>query len=170
VPVALPRYHSSKHPDRGQVPTYTFLVNRERRRVDVFDPSQPLLYALRGSLGLTGAKLGCGLGQCGSCTVLVDDQATRACMVPVSSAAGRRITTVEGLGTPEKPDALQAAFIAEQAAQCGYCTSGMIMSARALLLKTPHPTEDDVRQALAGNLCRCGTYPRILRAVMKAAR
>jgi nicotinate dehydrogenase subunit A len=151
------------------VPTYTLHVNGAQRRVDSWDPSQPLLYALRGELGLTGAKLGCGLGQCGSCTVLVDDQATRACMVPVSSAAGRRITTVEGLGTPEKPDALQAAFIAEQAAQCGYCTTGMIMSARALLLKTPHPSEDDVRQALAGNLCRCGTYPRILRAVMKAA-
>jgi nicotinate dehydrogenase subunit A len=102
--------------------------------------------------------------------VLVDDQATRACMVPVSSAAGRRITTVEGLGTPEKPDPLQAAFIAEQAAQCGYCTSGMIMSARALLMKTPHPTEDEVKQALAGNLCRCGAYVRILRAVMRASR
>jgi nicotinate dehydrogenase subunit A len=152
------------------VPTYTLHVNGAQRRVDSWDPSQPLLYALRGELGLTGAKLGCGLGQCGSCTVLLDDQATRACMVPVSSAAGRRITTVEGLGSPEKPDALQAAFIAEQAAQCGYCTSGMIMSARALLLKTPHPTEADVRQALAGNLCRCGTYPRILRAVMKAGK
>ena len=152
------------------MPTYTLHVNGAQRRVDSWDPSQPLLYALRGELGLTGAKLGCGLGQCGSCTVLLDDQATRACMVPVSSAAGRRITTVEGLGSPEKPDALQAAFIAEQAAQCGYCTSGMIMSARALLLKTPHPTEADVRQALAGNLCRCGTYPRILRAVMKAGK
>jgi nicotinate dehydrogenase subunit A len=152
------------------VPTYTLHVNGAQRRVDSWDPSQPLLYALRGELGLTGAKLGCGLGQCGSCTVLLDDQATRACMVPVSSAAGRRITTVEGLGSPEKPDALQAAFIAEQAAQCGYCTSGMIMSARALLLKTPHPTEDQVKQALAGNLCRCGTYTRILRAVMRASR
>ena len=152
------------------MPTYTLHVNRAQRRVDSWDPSQPLLYALRGALGLTGAKLGCGLGQCGSCTVLVDDQATRACMVPVSSAAGRRITTVEGLGTPEKPDPLQAAFIAEQAAQCGYCTSGMIMSARALLMKTPHPTEDEVKKALAGNLCRCGAYVRILRAVMRASR
>jgi nicotinate dehydrogenase subunit A len=152
------------------VPTYTLHVNGAQRRVDSWDPSQPLLYALRGELGLTGAKLGCGLGQCGSCTVLLDDQATRACMVPVSSAAGRRITTVEGLGSPEKPDALQAAFIAEQAAQCGYCTSGMIMSARALLLKTPHPTEDQVKEGLAGNLCRCGAYTRILRAVMRVAR
>ena len=152
------------------MPTYSVVVNGQRRSIHAWDPSQPLLYALRGALGLTGAKLGCGLGQCGSCTVLVDDQAARACLVPVSSVAGRRITTVEGLGTPEKPDPLQAAFIAEQAAQCGYCTSGMIMSARALLMKMPHPTEDQVKQALAGNLCRCGAYTRILRAVMRAAR
>ena len=104
-----------------------------------WDSDEPLLYVLRGSLGLTGAKLGCGLGQCGSCTVIVDDQATRACMVPVSSVAGRRITTVEGLGTLQKPDSLQAAFIAEQAAQCGYCTSGMIMSSRALLHEDAAP-------------------------------
>ena len=152
------------------MPTYSVVVNGQRRSIHAWDPSQPLLYALRGALGLTGAKLGCGLGQCGSCTVLVDDQAARACLVPVSSVAGRRITTVEGLDTPEKPDPLQAAFIAEQAAQCGYCTSGMIMSARALLMKMPHPTEDQVKQALAGNLCRCGAYTRILRAVMRAAR
>jgi nicotinate dehydrogenase subunit A len=152
------------------VPTYTFRVNGRARTLTTWDSDEPLLYALRGSLGLTGAKLGCGLGQCGSCTVIVDDQATRACMVPVSSVAGRRITTVEGLGRAEKPDAVQAAFIAEQAAQCGYCTSGMIMSARALLTKTPHPNEDEVKQALAGNLCRCGTYVRILRAVMRASR
>ena len=152
------------------MPTYSVVVNGQRRSIHAWDPSQPLLYALRGALGLTGAKLGCGLGQCGSCTVLVDDQAARACLVPVSSVAGRRITTVEGLGTPEKPDPLQAAFIAEQAAQCGYCTSGMIMSARALLMKMPHPTEDQVKQALAGNLCRCGAYTRILRAVMRASR
>ena len=152
------------------MPTYTLHVNGAQRRVDSWDPSQPLLYALRGELGLTGAKLGCGLGQCGSCTVLLDDQATRACMVPVSSAAGRRITTVEGLGRPEKPDALQAAFIAEQAAQCGYCTSGMIMTAAAFLSQTPRPTDDQIRQGLAGNLCRCGTHTRILRAVARAAR
>jgi nicotinate dehydrogenase subunit A len=152
------------------VPAYTLRVNGRARTLTAWDSDEPLLYALRGSLGLTGAKLGCGLGQCGSCTVIVDDQATRACMVPVSSVAGRRIITVEGLGSPEKPDALQAAFIAEQAAQCGYCTSGMIMSARALLLKTPRPTEDEVKQALAGNLCRCGAYVRILRAVMRASK
>ena len=152
------------------MPTYTLDVNRTRRRVDVWDPAEPLLYALRNGLGLTGAKPGCGLGQCGSCTVLVDDQPARSCMLPVSAAAGHRITTVEGLGSPSKPDALQAAFIAEQAAQCGYCTSGMLMSARALLATTPHPTEDQVKQALAGNLCRCGAYTRILRAVMRAAK
>ena len=156
--------------ESSEVPTYTFHINGRARTLTTWDAGEPLLYALRGSLGLTGAKLGCGLGQCGSCTVLVDDQPTRACMMPISSAAGRRITTVEGLGTPEKPDPLQAAFIAAQAAQCGYCTSGMIMSARALLMKTPHPAEDDVKQALAGNLCRCGAYVRILRAVMRAAR
>ena len=152
------------------MPTYTLRVNGRTRDVAAWDANEPLLYALRSELGLTGAKLGCGLGQCGSCTVLIDDQAARACMVPVSSAAGRRITTIEGLGTPEKPDRLQAAFIEEQAAQCGYCTSGMILSARALLLKTPQPTADQVKEALAGNLCRCGAHVRILRAVMRAAR
>jgi nicotinate dehydrogenase subunit A len=151
------------------VPPSPLRVNGRRRSIDAWDPGEPLLYALRNGLGLTGAKPGCGLGQCGSCTVLVDDQAVRSCTVPVGSVAGKRITTIEGLGTPGKPDALQAAFIAEQAAQCGYCTSGMIMSARALLLKTPQPTLDEVRNALAGNLCRCGAYSRIVNAVMRAA-
>src|SRR5439155_22452211 len=117
-----------------------------------------------------GPKFGCGLGQCGACTVLIDKQATRSCMVPVSSAAGREITTIEGLGTPEKPDPVQAAFIAEQAAQCGYCTSGMIMAATALRLQTPKPSLERVKQALTGNLCRCGTHTRILQAVMRATR
>jgi nicotinate dehydrogenase subunit A len=152
------------------VPTFRVIVNGRPRTISAWDPNEPLLYALRGALGLIGAKPGCGLGQCGTCTVLVDDQATRACTMPVSAAAGRRITTIEGLGTPEKPDPLQAAFIAEQAAQCGYCTGGMILSARALLLKKPRPTEDDIKQALAGNLCRCGAYTRILRAVLRASR
>jgi CO/xanthine dehydrogenase Mo-binding subunit/aerobic-type carbon monoxide dehydrogenase small subunit (CoxS/CutS family) len=151
------------------MPSYTCRVNGRARTIQAWDPGEPLLYALRGSLGLTGAKLGCGLGQCGSCTVLVDDQATRACTMPVSAAASHRITTIEGLGTPEKPDPLQAAFIAEQAAQCGYCTGGMIMSARALLLTTPHPTESQVKEALPGNLCRCGAYTRILGAVLRAS-
>ena len=151
------------------MPTYTARVNGRRRAIDAWDPNEPLLYALRGALGLSGAKPGCGLGQCGSCTVLLDDQAVRSCILPVAAAAGRRITTIEGLGAPGKPDALQAAFIAEQAAQCGYCTSGMIMSARALLLKTPHPTRDQVKGALDGNLCRCGAYTRIVNAVMRAS-
>ena len=152
------------------VPTYSLRVNGRRRSIDAWDPGEPLLYALRGGLGLTGAKPGCGLGQCGSCTVLVDDRAVRSCMVPVGSVAGKRITTIEGLGITGQPDALQAAFIAEQAAQCGYCTSGMIMSARALLLKTPHPTAEQIKSALHGNLCRCGAYTRIVEAVLRASR
>jgi nicotinate dehydrogenase subunit A len=149
---------------------YQLLVNGRRRSIDVWDPAEPLLYVLREELGLTGAKIGCGLGQCGTCTVLVDDRPTLSCLMPVSGAAGHRITTVEGLGSPEKPDPLQAAFIAEQAAQCGYCTSGMIMSATALLRETPRPTLDQIKNALAGNLCRCGAHTRILKAVMRASR
>jgi nicotinate dehydrogenase subunit A len=151
------------------VATYTARVNGRRRSIDAWDPGEPLLYALRGGLGLTGAKPGCGLGQCGSCTVLVDDQAVRSCTVPVASVAGRRITTIEGLGTTGKPDTLQAAFVAEQAAQCGYCTSGMIMSAAALLSEKQKPSEADIRSALDGNLCRCGTHVRVVRAVMAAS-
>ena len=149
--------------------TYTLQVNGRPVPVESWDPDQPLLYTLRGPLGLHGPKFGCGLGQCGTCTVLVDGQATRSCTLPVSRAAGRDITTLEGLGTPEKPDPLQAAFIAEQAAQCGYCTSGVIMAAKALLLRTPRPTLEQVKQGLAGNLCRCGTHTRILRAVIRAS-
>ena len=152
------------------MPTYTLRVNGRARTLTTWDGNEPLLYALRGSLGLTGAKLGCGLGQCGSCTVLVDDQATRACMVPVSSVAGRRITTVEGLGSPDKPDSLQAAFIAEQAAQCGYCIPGMMIRAHALLRKTLTPSDAQIRQALQPHLCRCGTHMRILRAIRRAAQ
>jgi len=151
------------------MPTYRLRVNGRTASISAWDPGEPLLSALRNTLGLTGAKYGCGLGQCGACTVLVDNQPIRSCTMPVSRAAGRTITTIEALGTPEKPDALQAAFIAEQAAQCGYCTSGMIMSARALLQRTPKPTIDQVKQALDGNLCRCGAYSRIVRAVMRAA-
>ena len=149
--------------------TYSFRVNGRSMSVEAWDPDEPLLYALRGPLGLVGPKLGCGLGQCGACAVLIDKQATRSCVTSVRAAAGRDITTVEGLGTPEKPDPLQAAFIAEQAAQCGYCTNGMIMAAKALLLRTPKPTLEQVKQGLAGNLCRCGTHTRILNAVMRAS-
>jgi nicotinate dehydrogenase subunit A len=149
---------------------YTFQLNGKTVIVDSWDPAQPLLYLLRGSLGLHGPKFGCGLGQCGACSVLLDNQSTRSCTLPISRVAGHRITTLEGLGTPEKPDPVQAAFIAEQAAQCGYCTNGMIVSAKALLSRTPHPTIEQVKQGLEANLCRCGTHARIIRAVMRAAR
>ena len=149
---------------------YAFQLNGRPVSVDSWDPAQPLLYVLRNSLAQHGPKFGCGLGQCGACTVLVDGQATRSCVTPVRTVAGRAVTTLEGLGTPEKPDPVQAAFIAEQAAQCGYCTNGMIMTAKALLQKTPHPTLDQVKQGLAANLCRCGTHTRILAAVLRAAR
>ena len=152
------------------MPTYKFRVNGRDVAVDSWDPAQPLLYALRGPLGLDGPKYGCGLGQCGACTVQMDDQSTRSCTVPISRANGRNITTLEALGTAERPDPVQAAFIAEQAAQCGYCTNGMIMAARSLLARTPKPTLNQVKQALAGNLCRCGTHTRILRAVMRASQ
>jgi len=152
------------------MPVYSFRLNGRSATVDSWDADQPVLYVLRGALGLHGPKFGCGLGQCGACTVLVDGQAVRSCTLPVSRAAGRAITTLEGLGTPEKPHRVQAAFIAEQAAQCGYCTNGMIIASVGLLARTPKPTLDQVRQGLAGNLCRCGTHTRILRAVMRAAQ
>lgn len=152
------------------MPKYAFQLNGRPVTVDSWDPAQPLLYVLRNSLGQHGPKFGCGLGQCGACTVLLDGQATRSCVTPVKAAASRSVTTLEGLGSPEKPDAVQAAFIAEQAAQCGYCTNGMIMTAKALLAKTPHPTLEQVKQGLAANLCRCGTHTRILAAVMRAAK
>ncbi|MGH9309435.1 MAG: (2Fe-2S)-binding protein [Vicinamibacterales bacterium] len=151
------------------MPTYAIRINGRTASIDSWDPAQPLLYALRARPALSGAKNGCGQGQCGACTVLLDGEPVRACMVPVSAAAGRRVTTIEGLGTPSRPDPLQAAFITEQAAQCGYCTSGMIVTARALLDRNPTPTEDQVKEALAGNLCRCGAYTRILRAIMRVA-
>ena len=152
------------------MPTYKFKVNGNPVSVDSWDPDQPLLYLLRNTLALHGAKFGCGLAQCGACTVLMDGKAVRSCVTPIKQVASRAITTPEGSGTPEKPDALQAAFVAEQAAQCGYCTSGMIMAARGLLSRTPHPTVEQVKQGLAGNLCRCGTHTRIVSAVMRAAK
>jgi nicotinate dehydrogenase subunit A len=152
------------------MPKYEFRVNGRVVSVDSWDPRQPLLYILRNSLGLRAAKFGCGLAQCGACTVLLDGKPVRSCITPVQQVAGRAITTLEGLGTPEKPSGVQAAFIAEQAAQCGYCTNGMIMATTALLRETPHPTLEQAKQALAGNLCRCGTHTRILAAVMRAAK
>ena len=152
------------------MPTYTFRVNGRSARVESWDPDQPLLYVLRNHLGLFGAKYGCGLGQCGACMVLVDGRTAFSCLTPVSQVAGRAVTTVEGLGTPEKPDRVQAAFIAEQAAQCGYCTSGLIVAATALLRETPRPTREQVTQGLAANLCRCGAHTRIIDAVLRAAK
>lgn len=148
---------------------YTFKVNGQLRTVQVDDPEMPLLYALRDDLGLRGPRFGCGLGQCGACTVHVDGFAVRSCSVPVSKVAGQSITTLEGLGSPEKPHPIQQAFIDEQAAQCGYCINGMIMQAKALLDRNRHPSEQEIREALALNLCRCGTHARIIRAVQRAA-
>lgn len=152
------------------MPQYGFQINGRAVTIDSWDPAQPLLYVLRNALGLHGPKFGCGLSQCGACTVLLDGKAVRSCVTPVRQAANRSVTTLEGLGTPENPDPVQAAFIAEQAAQCGYCTNGMIMSAKSLLNQTPHPTLEQVKQGLAGNLCRCGTHTRILNAVMRASK
>ena len=148
----------------------TLRVNGQNHKVAVDDPDTPLLYALRDDLRLRGPKFGCGLGQCGACTVLVDGEASRSCVTRALDVEGRQITTLEGLGSPDQPSRLQAAFIAEQAAQCGYCTNGMIMTATALLSRLPHPAESDVREALAQNLCRCGSHTRVLAAVLRAAR
>jgi nicotinate dehydrogenase subunit A len=143
-------------------------VNGQPREV-MADPETPLLYVLRDDLRLTGTKFGCGLGQCGACTVLIGGQAVRSCVLPVQAVAGQAVTTIEGLGSPERPHPLQATFIEEQAAQCGYCTPGIVMTAKAFLDQTPRPTEAQVKQALAGVLCRCGTHERVIRAVMRAA-
>jgi len=143
-------------------------VNGATRSVPA-EPDTPLLYVLRNDFELNGAKFGCGLSQCGACTVLVNGQAVRSCVTPIDSLAGAQITTLEGLGTLDRPHALQRAFIAEQAVQCGYCINGMIMSAKALLDRNPKPSEVDVREALAANLCRCRTHNRIVRAILRGA-
>ncbi|MGO9698597.1 MAG: (2Fe-2S)-binding protein [Xanthobacteraceae bacterium] len=147
---------------------YNLRVNGSMRTIDSSDPDQPLLYALRG-LGLTATKFGCGLGQCGACTVLADGTAVQSCQMTIANARGKRITTLEGLGSVSKPHSIQTAFINEQVPQCGYCASGMIMSAAALLSKNRKPSEADVRLALDGNLCRCGSHVRAVRAVMAAS-
>ena len=143
-------------------------VNGRDHQLDV-DPATPLLYVLRGELALNGAKFGCGLGQCGACTVMVDGAALNSCVTPVGSMVGRRVVTVEGLGTTANPGALQQAFIDEQAAQCGYCIAGMIMRAQALLERDPAPSDAEIRTHMEPNLCRCGTHMRILRAVRRAS-
>jgi nicotinate dehydrogenase subunit A len=144
-------------------------VNGREVDVRVSDPAMPLLYALRNDLGLHGPRFGCGLSQCGACTVHLDGNAVRSCVLPIASVAGRRIVTLEGLGTPDKPHPLQQAFIDEQAVQCGYCINGMIMQSAALIATNKHPTDEQIKQALPNNLCRCGTHLRIVRAVKRAA-
>jgi nicotinate dehydrogenase subunit A len=143
-------------------------VNGASRTVSV-DSGTPLLYVLRNDLELSAPRFGCGLSQCGACTVLVNGKATRSCVFPVDAAVGKNVTTLEGLASGDTLHPLQRAFIAEQAAQCGYCGNGMIMSAKALLDRTPRPTEAQVRKALGANLCRCGTHNRIVRAVLRAS-
>jgi nicotinate dehydrogenase subunit A len=152
------------------MPNLTLHVNGVARTVAVGDPDEPLLYVLRNALALTGAKFGCGLGQCGACTVIVDGEAVRSCLVPVSKAAGKKVTTIEGLGTPENPHALQAALVAKQATQCGFCVTGMVMTGAALLARKADITRADAQRELAGNLCRCGAHERILRAMLRASR
>ena len=151
------------------MPSLVLNVNASARTIEVRDAAEPLLFVLRNRLGLTGAKYGCGLGQCGACTVLIDGEGARSCLVPIGKAAHKSITTIEGLGSEAKPHPLQAAFIEAQAAQCGYCIPGMVMSATALLARKTHATRDEVKQALAGNLCRCGTHQRIVDAVLRVA-
>ena len=148
--------------------TISLKVNGAMRDVPA-EPDTPLLYVLRNDLALNGAKFGCGLSQCGACTVLIDGRPVRSCVVPVGDIGKSEVVTIEGLGSVDRPHPLQQAFIAEQAAQCGYCINGMIMSAKAILDSTPHPTETQVREGLALNLCRCGTHNRIVRAVLRAS-
>jgi nicotinate dehydrogenase subunit A len=147
----------------------TLTVNGKTAAVEVDDPDMPLLYALRNDLALRGPRFGCGLSQCGACTVHIDGKAVRSCVYPVSSVGNGKVTTLEGLGSSEHPHPLQQAFIDEQAVQCGYCINGMIMQAKALLDTNPHPTDREIRDALAANLCRCGTHLRIVRAVKRCA-
>ena len=149
--------------------SFRLRVNGHAVEVTADDPQMPLLYALRNDLGLHGPRFGCGLGQCGACTVELDGAAVRSCVTPISAVGERTIVTLEGLGSPEKPHPLQKAFIDEQAVQCGYCINGMIMQAAAFLATTKHPSEEQIKNELAGNLCRCGTHVRILRAVKRAA-
>ena len=151
--------------------TKSLNVNGKRVSITIDDPDMPLLYALRDNLSLRGPRFGCGLAQCGSCTVHVDGRAVRSCVTPLSSIrAAQKVVTLEGLGSPQRPHPVQRAFIDEQAAQCGYCINGMVMESAAFLARNGRPTETQVKEALANNLCRCGTHARIVRAVMRASR
>jgi nicotinate dehydrogenase subunit A len=147
--------------------TVSLNVNGQEHEIAV-DPATPLLYVLREDLQLNAAKFGCGLGQCGACTVMVDGRAVFSCLLPVAALAGRKVVTVEGLGSAEKPSPIQQAFIDEQAAQCGYCIAGMVMRAHVLLQNNSNPSDDEIRSHMQTNLCRCGTHMRILRAVRRA--
>jgi aerobic-type carbon monoxide dehydrogenase small subunit (CoxS/CutS family) len=153
---------------KSDMDSYKVRINGFVHSVESSDPDKPLLYVLRG-LGLTATKFGCGLGQCGACTVLIDGGAARSCQMTIADVRDKSVTTLEGLGSTSTPHPIQAAFIKEQVPQCGYCTSGMIMSAAALLAEKAKPTEDEVRSALDSNLCRCGTHIRVVRAVMAAS-
>ena len=150
--------------------TKALTVNGRRVSINYDDPAMPLLYVLRDNLGLNGPRFGCGLGQCGACTVHIDGKAVRSCVTPLSTVdTMQKVVTLEGLGSPEKPHPLQKAFIDEQAVQCGYCVNGMIMQSAAFLAKNKKPSEDEIKDALANNLCRCGTHARIVRAVKRAS-
>jgi nicotinate dehydrogenase subunit A len=151
------------------MPTVNLTLNGRPRTLEVEDLEMPLLLVLRNDVGLHGPRFGCGLGQCGACTVHVNGQSTRSCITPVGTVAGKDVLTLEGLGTPERPHPLQKAFIDEQAVQCGYCMNGMIMQAKTLLDTNPKPTEAQIREAMQNNLCRCGTHVRIVRAIQRAA-
>lgn len=150
------------------MPSLTLLVNGTEHKVEA-EPGEPLLWVLRDRLGLTGTKYGCGEGQCGACTVLLDGRSIRSCRMPAENAAGKKIRTIESLAENGSLSPLQQAFLEEEAFQCAYCTSGMIMSAHVLLAATPHPTEEQIIQHMNGNVCRCGTYPRIVAAIQRAA-
>jgi nicotinate dehydrogenase subunit A len=147
----------------------TLTIDGKAHAIEIDDPEMPLLYALRDELGFNNPRFGCGLGQCGACTVHIDGQAVRSCITPVSSVAQRAITTLAGLGTPEKPHALQTAWIEEQVNQCGYCISGWIMTGAELLARNPHPSEHEIREAFADLICRCGTHNAAVKAVKRAA-
>jgi aerobic-type carbon monoxide dehydrogenase small subunit (CoxS/CutS family) len=162
------RRRDRRRQKRQSIMTISLNVNGQEHAVTV-DPATPLLYVLREDLRLNAAKFGCGMGQCGACTVMVDDRATFSCLLPIAALDGRKVVTVEGLGRAEKPSAIQQAFIDEQAAQCGYCIAGMIMRAQSLLQKNADPSNDEIRSHMQPNLCRCGTHMRILRAVRRAA-
>jgi nicotinate dehydrogenase subunit A len=153
----------------GEIMATSITVNGKAHSVEAAGDT-PLLYVLRNDLELNGAKYGCGFAQCGACTVVVDGKAVRSCVTPLSTVAGKSVTTIEGLGASGKPHPLQQAFIEEQAAQCGYCANGMIMTAKTLLDKNPRPTEAQIRKAMAANFCRCGTHNRIVRAIQRAAK